>query len=77
MCTYLTVPEVSEDDPARKGWIKFGQTSLNLGDEESIDLAVCPRPGMCVIFPSFCWHGTIPFESDDERMTIPCDIMPS
>ncbi len=78
MCTYLTVPnDVREDDPERKGWIKFGQTSLNLGDEESIDLAVCPQPGMCVIFPSFCWHGTIPFESDDERITIPCDIMPS
>lgn len=78
MCTYLSVPEnVREDDPDKQGWIKFGETSLGLGDKEQIDLAVCPKPGMCVIFPSYCWHGTLPFDSDDERITIPCDIMPS
>ncbi|HAD49456.1 MAG TPA: hypothetical protein DCF92_11820 [Idiomarina sp.] len=78
MCTYLSVPEqVSADDPDKKGWIKFGETSLGLEGKEQIDKAVCPQPGMCVIFPSYCWHGTIPFDADDERITIPCDIMPS
>ena len=78
MCTYLTVPDdVSSDDEDKKGWIKFGQTSLALGEREQIEHAVCPQPGMCVIFPSYCWHGTVPFDSEQERITIPCDIMPS
>lgn len=78
MCTYLSIPEqVNEHDPEQKGWIKFGETSLALGEREQIDKAICPKPGMCVIFPSYCWHGTVPFDSADERITIPCDIMPS
>ncbi|MGM0481362.1 MAG: tetratricopeptide repeat protein [Pseudomonadota bacterium] len=78
LCTYLSVPDqVCEDDDEQKGWIRFGHTSLNLGERETVDQAVCPKPGMCVIFPSYSWHGTVPFDSDEERLTIPCDIMPS
>jgi len=78
MCTYLSIPaQVKEGDPEHKGWIKFGQTSLNLGEQDTIDTSVCPKPGMCIIFPSYCWHGTEPFDSDEERITIPCDIFPS
>ncbi|WP_404399357.1 tetratricopeptide repeat protein [Idiomarina seosinensis] len=78
LCTYLSIPQqVHEDDTEQKGWIRFGQTSLDLGERETVDLAVCPKPGMCVIFPSYSWHGTVPFDSDEERLTIPCDIMPS
>lgn len=76
-CTYLTVPEgVRRDDPQKKGWITFGETSLALPTDK-IHQAVCPQPGMCVIFPSCFWHGTIPFDSNEERITLPCDIMPS
>jgi tetratricopeptide (TPR) repeat protein len=76
-CTYVSVPgEIREDDPDRGGWIRFGETSLGLGNLEKIGKAVCPQEGMRVLFPSFMWHGTFPFESAEDRITLPSDIMP-
>ncbi len=79
-CTYLELPDcIRPDDPQRQGWLKLGETSLQLGDQEQVAQAICPTPGLVVLFPSFVWHGTYPFQShssNDFRMTAPCDIMP-
>lgn len=76
-CTYLTVPKIiHQNDKAHSGWIKFGETSLGLQERETIDKTVCPKRGRHVLFPSFIWHGTVPFESDEFRTTIPSDIRP-
>ena len=75
--TYIEIPpEMSPDDPDKAGWVKFGETCLGLGDDEHVAKAVCPEPGLVVFFPSYMWHGTNPFKSDEYRMTTPCDIMP-
>lgn len=75
--TYVNIPScISPEDPKKSGWVKFGETSMLLGDKEKIALEVCPQPGLCVFFPSYMWHGTHPFESSEYRMTTPCDIMP-
>lgn len=75
--TYVNIPScISADDPNKSGWVKFGETSMQLGDREKIALEVCPQPGLCVFFPSYIWHGTHPFQSSEYRMTTPCDIMP-
>ena len=76
-CTYVSIPrEVHESDLTRSGWIKFGETSLGLQERESIGRLICPKPGKHVLFPSFLWHGTVPFDSDEYRVTIPSDIRP-
>lgn len=76
-CNYISVPgEISAQDPARSGWIKFGESSLELGDKEQIGKSLCPQEGLSVLFPSFMWHGTNSFSSEQYRMTIPCDIAP-
>ncbi len=76
--TYVEVPSVIRpDDPNRAGWVKFGETCLALGeDKEYVAKAVCPEVGLVAFFPSYVWHGTYPFHSDEYRMTTPCDIMP-
>ncbi len=75
--TYLSVPPtIHKDDPNRQGWVKFGETCLELGDREEIALAVCPKAGQIVLFPSYMWHGTYPFTAQSPRMTLPCDISP-
>lgn len=75
--TYISVPDsIHEADPHKSGWVKFGETSLNLGDKEKIGLEHCPKEGECVFFPSFMWHGTNPTVTDEIRMTTPCDIQP-
>ena len=76
-CTYVSVPRIVHDkDPTHSGWIKFGETSLNLQERELIGRVVCPKRGKHVLFPSFLWHGTVPFESEEFRITIPSDIRP-
>ena len=75
--TYINIPDaISANDESKAGWVKFGETSLQLGDREKIALEVCPQPGLCVLFPSYIWHGTHPFNSSEYRTTSPCDIMP-
>ena len=72
-CSYISIPDMSQ---SQAGWIKFGETSLSLGSRESVAKTIQPEAGKCVFFPSYFWHGTYPLESEDYRMTIPCDIDP-
>lgn len=77
VCTYLEVPPaICPEDPAKSGWLKFGESCLALGDKESIIKTVCPEQGMSIIFPSYYWHGTNPLCADKPRITLPCDIAP-
>ena len=76
-CNYISLPPLGDDsEEDRSGWIRFGQTSLQLGEREVVARAIKPEVGKCVFFPSYFWHGTYPFDSDQPRMTVPCDIDP-
>jgi tetratricopeptide (TPR) repeat protein len=72
-CSYVSVADLSS---GKDGWIKFGETSLNLGENEMVSRDIQPIIGRCVFFPSYFWHGTYPVPSDQLRVTIPCDIDP-
>jgi len=37
---------------------------------------VKPKPGMLVLFPSYFWHGTVPFEDGGRRLTAAFDVVP-
>ena len=76
--TFIEVPaSITEDDPERQGWIKFGESGLNLDPErEIVAKIVRPEPGLMALFPSYTWHGTFPFHSNECRMTAPFDGVP-
>lgn len=75
--SYISIPdEMSKNDPLKNGWLKLGETCLDLGKRESIDREICPESGQIIIFPSYIWHGTNELKSDRPRLTIPSDIMP-
>jgi tetratricopeptide (TPR) repeat protein len=74
-CYYVGVPPAAGDAAARQGWIKFGEPAAELG--LSWRRAVQPVPGRLVLFPSYMWHGTIPFEDDAARTTIAFDVIPA
>ncbi|CAB0151268.1 Beta-barrel assembly-enhancing protease [Pseudidiomarina piscicola] len=77
-CTYIQLPEqVTPDDKERAGWIKFGDPGMALPSVEVPKHAVCPQVGYCVFFPSYFFHGTVPFHGEGVRMTAPCDISPA
>ncbi|MFO1248772.1 MAG: putative 2OG-Fe(II) oxygenase [Alphaproteobacteria bacterium] len=75
-CYYVTVPEVTKDESAKQGWIKFGEPDMDLPLNNPIRRAVQPVPGRLVLFPSYMWHGTIPFREDALRTTIAFDAVP-
>ena len=77
---YVKVPDFSlhSQPEEHAGAIKFGESSLQLKEREKIARIVTPKAGLVAIFPSYVWHGTIPFNGPDDifRLTAPCDITP-
>lgn len=67
------LPGERPKDP-RAGWLKFGEPNrppAGCGPEKFVE----PQPGMLVLFPSYIWHGTIPFEGA-ERLSMAFDLIP-
>ncbi|MGD9965302.1 MAG: 2OG-Fe(II) oxygenase family protein [Hyphomonadaceae bacterium] len=56
------------------GFLKFGEPNrppARCGPEKFIE----PQPGLLVLFPSYLWHGTVPFEGS-ERLSMGFDVVP-
>ncbi len=73
---YIAVPQVCADPRDRQGWLKFGEATEDFGDRYPPRRLVQPKPGRLVLFPSYLWHGTVPFESAQRRITIAFDVAP-
>ena len=74
----MSVPSdlgTAETDP--RGWLQFGESGLGLGERERVALRVKPRAGSITLFPSYTWHGTVPFDSAELRVTAPFDVVPA
>jgi tetratricopeptide (TPR) repeat protein len=72
---YVSLPEVTKSGEGQEGWIKFGEPRWPTPGC-SVEKVVQPKEGRLVLFPSYMWHGTIPFSSG-ERMTAPIDVIPA
>ena len=77
-CYYVATPSsVSKDGGGRAGWIEFGRPDCKLPEGfKPPTSAVRPEPGLAVFFPSYLFHGTIPFKGEDERIGIAFDVYP-
>ncbi len=73
---YVQVPPEIIDSDTRGGGLKFGEPDIDLGAEGAARRAIQPAKGRLVLFPSYMWHGTVPFESDEPRMTVAFDVVP-
>lgn len=71
---YVSLPD--EIDDQQKGWIKFGQPEISSQIQLEPEHVVKPKEGCLVLFPSYMWHGTIPYDSAKERMTVAFDVVP-
>ena len=70
---YVRTPKVLERN---EGALKFGEPGPPTSPPLLADHLVKPEPGMLVLFPSYMWHGTVPFTTDEHRMTIAFDAVP-
>ncbi|MEP1385235.1 MAG: putative 2OG-Fe(II) oxygenase [Paraglaciecola sp.] len=72
---YVSVPK-DLDHSKRAGWLYLGRPEVDSTVELKAEKWVKPEPGKLVLFPSFMWHGTEPFKSIDNRLTVAFDILP-
>jgi tetratricopeptide (TPR) repeat protein len=70
---YVALPEFSPDAPENAGWLKLGEPPSELGLNLDPSRLVEPKPGRLVLFPSWMWHGTVPFP-EGERLTVAFDV---
>lgn len=75
-CNYIALPNIVGGAPDHSGWIKFGESALALPEREHIAQVIEPKVGHVVFFPGYFWHGTVPFNSVERRLTVPCDFEP-
>jgi Tfp pilus assembly protein PilF len=70
----LPVSDSNAQD-AREGWIEFGRPPENFLLSLEPRRVAEPRPGRLVLFPSYLWHGTVPF-THGSRLTAAFDYQP-
>jgi Flp pilus assembly protein TadD len=72
---YVDVPREPDPSQPHAGWLKFGEPDMPMPGCTP-DHFVAPEPGMLVLFPSYMWHGTVPFERGEQRLTAAFDVLP-
>ncbi|HSQ99821.1 MAG TPA: putative 2OG-Fe(II) oxygenase [Sphingomicrobium sp.] len=70
---YIHLPEHSEHDSKTAGWLTLGEPQAELGLDLKPFREIEPKKGYLVLFPSYMWHGTRPFEQG-ERLTVAFDV---
>ena len=70
---YVHVPKDLQDT---QGFLKFGEPGPPTAPHLPPEHLVKPEPGLLVLFPSYMWHGTVPFTSDEKRLSCAFDIVP-
>ena len=71
---YVDLPK-QMSETSKQGWIKFGEPNLDV--DQPAEHYVQPKAGRLVLFPSYMWHGTVPFTGPDTRLTLPFDVVPA
>lgn len=70
-------PRVGESAVDHAGWIEFGRPPDSLHCRaEPLTRRICPSEGGMLLFPSYYYHRTIPFESEEPRISIAFDVLP-
>ena len=59
-----------------EGSLSFGAPGMITTPTLEAELSVCPELGRLVLFPSYFWHGTLPFRSEQPRLTVAFDVVP-
>ncbi|MET0330455.1 MAG: tetratricopeptide repeat protein [Dyella sp.] len=75
---YIALPADLANAPPQ-GWLTFGQPAWQPGQTLPAEYYLRPVPGLLVLFPSWMWHGTLPFDSpqDQRRLTVAFDVLPA
>jgi hypothetical protein len=73
---YVALPEEVREGRDRSGFLQFGVPLLDKDLGLPPRRIVRPEVGTLALFPSYMWHGTIPFHSQQPRLTVAFDLVP-
>lgn len=73
---YVALPPSMETETGDDGCLQLGQPMRELGVSLPPRRILRPKPGYLALFPSYMWHGTVPFEDAVTRLTIAFDMQP-
>ncbi len=71
---YIALPPAAA--AGRDAWIKFGEPGIPTRPALAAEHFIRPEPGLLVLFPSYMWHGTVPFSGDATRLSVAFDLVP-
>ena len=74
---YAKLPDVMHQcEDGNDGWIEFCRPPDGFPCTQEHDVKIIqPQEGTMVLFPSYIYHRTIPFESTDKRISIAFDLL--
>lgn len=75
---YIQLPPAVQQHGG-EGWLAFGEPAFPTTPALGPEYFIKPEPGLLALFPSYMWHGTVPFSGapEDRRMTIAFDVVPA
>jgi len=73
---YIELPDSMSDAQTQDGMLTFGEPGIATTPALSAEYSVRPSVSMLVLFPSYFWHGTVPFRSNQARLTVAFDAVP-
>ena len=73
---YIQLPDSMRAGHTAEGTLSFGAPGMLTEPSLPAELSVRPETGLLVLFPSYFWHGTLPFHSDQPRLTVAFDAVP-
>ena len=71
---YVTLPKEIQGERTKAGWFYVGVPNIDLQSELTPTRYIKPEVGKLILFPSFLWHGTVPFNDDSYRLTVAYDV---
>jgi len=73
---YVSLPDEVASGDNDHGHLKFAESRFGLGAKDRATRIVKPAVGKLVLFPSYFWHGTVPFQSPNMRLSVAFDVTP-
>lgn len=73
---YVELPDSMRAGHTAEGILSFGAPGMLTTPPLPAELSVRPEVGLLVLFPSYFWHGTLPFNSEQPRLTVAFDAVP-
>lgn len=73
---YAEVPPQVQATDRQEGWLRLGAPPTPTAPTLEAGHFIQPKSGLLALFPSYMWHGTVPFGGEAGRMSLAFDVLP-